>query len=61
MNELMNERKSIMKKKLYSIPQTEVALTTGACSIMKTSIGMNDTNLPSEPGMAPKRRTDEVF
>ena len=31
-----------------------------AIGIMKTSIGMNDTNLPSEPGMAPKRKT-EVF
>ena len=54
MNELMNERKSIMKKKIYSIPHTEVAVMAGTCNIMKTSIDLL-------PDMAPKRRTDEVF
>ena len=54
MNELMNERKSIMKKKIYSIPHTEVAAMEGTCNIMKTSIDLL-------PDMAPKRRTDEVF
>lgn len=60
MNELMNERKSIMEKKLYSIPQTEVTAMAGTCNIMKTSIGMEGSNLPTEPGSAPKRRA-EVF
>ena len=54
MNELMNERKSIMKKKIYSIPQTEVAAMAGTCNIMKTSIDLL-------PDMAPKRHTTEVF
>lgn len=48
MNELMNERKSIMEKKLYSIPQTEVVAMAGTCNVMKTSIDLL-------PDMAPKR------
>ena len=43
-----------MEKKLYICPQTEVALTTGAYTIMKTSIELL-------PDMAPKRRKTEVF
>ena len=54
MNELMNERKSFMEKKLYSIPQTEVTAMAGTCNIMKTSIDLL-------PDMAPKRRKTEVF
>ena len=53
MNELMNERKSIMEKKRYSTPQTEVTAMAGTCNIMKTSIDLL-------PDMAPKRRT-QVF
>ena len=54
MNELMYERKSIMKKKIYSIPQTEVVAMQGLCNVMKTSIDLL-------PDMAPKRRKTEVF
>ena len=49
MNELMNERKSIMEKKIYSIPHTEVAAMAGTCNIMKTSIELG-------PDPAPERR-----
>lgn len=55
MNELMNERKSIMEKKQYNTPQIEVMpfntvlmQLTGEASV-----------LPG-PGNAPKRRT-QVF
>ena len=46
-----------MKKKLYSIPQSEEVPMAGTCYIMK--IG---SELPDDPGTstlpAPKRRTD---
>ena len=44
-----------MKKKQYIIPSFEVSPMQSAIGIMKTSIGMNDTNLPAEPAQgAPK-------
>ena len=58
MNELMNERKSIMKKKIYSIPQTEVLqLET---SVIMEAFG--PASMPTDPfsSPAPKRKT-EVF
>jgi len=42
-----------MKKKLYSIPQTEVVAMEGACNVMRTSIELG-------PDPAPRRRT-QVF
>ena len=49
-------------KKQYIIPLTEAQPMQSAISIMKTSIGMDGTNKPAEPGRngAPSRRT-EVF
>ena len=52
MNELMNERNSIMKKQ-YIFPQTEVVIMESIGCIMKTSLDLL-------PDMAPRRRT-EVF
>ena len=49
-----------MKKKLYFIPQTEVVIMKGTYNVMKSSIGMGGSNLPTEPG-APKRRWTDVF
>lgn len=50
-----------MKKKIYSSPLTEVTTYGSMSSIMITSIGMNNTYMPSEPGKttlpAPKHRT----
>ena len=49
-----------MEKKLYSAPRVEALFMGSLGSIMKTSIGMEGSNLPTEPGSAPKRRA-EVF
>lgn len=46
-----------MKKKLYTIPLTEVVAMAGSCNIMKVG-----SDLPDDPGTntlpAPRRRTD---
>ena len=49
-----------MKKKLYSAPRVEALFMGSLGSIMKTSIGMDNNNLPEEPSSAPKKR-NEVF
>ena len=53
-----------MEKKQYIIPSLEVSTMQAAIGIMKTSIGMEGSNLPGEPGTsgsgAPRRRS-EVF
>ena len=45
-------------KKQYIIPSLEVSTMQAAIGIMKTSIGMEGSNMPADP--APRRRT-EVF
>ena len=49
-----------MKKKIYNSPLSEVMPLKAFGSIMITSVGMEGSNMPGEPGSAPKRRT-EVF
>lgn len=49
-----------MEKRQYTSPLTEATPFIALKSIMITSIGMGGSNLPGEPGAAPKRRT-EVF
>ena len=39
-----------MKKRIYSAPRTEATMMPVFGTIMVTSIGMNGSNLPVEPG-----------
>lgn len=52
-----------MKKQVYISPLTEVTTYGSMSSIMITSIGMNGTYMPAEPGKlpAPKKQLTPVF
>ena len=53
----MSERNSLMKKKQYILPLSEV--THLGSGILMEAFG--PASMPKEPFTAPKRRTTEVF